>query len=117
VTYYTSHDESRIDFVYLAYALSMLDLPSLARGVKPGINRNDVYALEVLLPTLDEQKRIVAVLDQAFAALDRARALAEANLKDAQSLFDSWLKSAFKADAQSWPVKPFSERGAQTDRG
>lgn len=34
------------------------------------------------LPSLDEQKRIVAVLDQAFAALDRARANAEVNLAD-----------------------------------
>ena len=33
-------------------------------------------------PPLEEQKRIVAVLDQAFAALDRARAHAEANLTD-----------------------------------
>ncbi|MGB3710478.1 MAG: restriction endonuclease subunit S [Erythrobacter sp.] len=37
---------------------------------------------------LEEQKRIVAVLDQAFAALDRARALAEANLADAEELFE-----------------------------
>ena len=43
-------------------------------------------ATEFLLPPLDEQKRIVAVLDQAFAALDRARAHAEANLADAEVL-------------------------------
>lgn len=40
----------------------------------------------VPLPPLEEQKQIVAVLDQAFAALDRARALAEANLADAIEL-------------------------------
>ncbi len=86
VSYYTSHDSSRLDFDFLQYALRTLDLPSLARGVKPGINRNDVYALPIALPKLEEQKRIVAVLDQAFAALDRARAHAEANLSDAMEL-------------------------------
>lgn len=43
--------------------------------------------LLVPLPELEEQKRIVAILDQAFAALDCARALAEANLADAGALF------------------------------
>ncbi|MBC8793657.1 MAG: hypothetical protein C6Y20_18835 [Tagaea sp. CACIAM 22H2] len=42
--------------------------------------------LEVPLPPLDEQKRIVAALDRAFAALDRARANAEVNLQDARQL-------------------------------
>tara|TARA_R110002124_G_scaffold252478_1_gene417868 strand:- start:2929 stop:3627 length:699 start_codon:yes stop_codon:yes gene_type:complete len=45
--------------------------------------------LAVPLPPLEEQKRIVAVLDKAFAALDRARVLAEANLADAEELLDS----------------------------
>lgn len=94
VTYYTSHDESRIDFGFLQYALSVMDLPSLARGVKPGINRNDVYSLPIPLPPLEEQKRIVAVLDQAFAALDRARAHAQANLADAEALYASSMAKA-----------------------
>ena len=46
------------------------------------------------LPLLEEQKRIVAVLDQAFAALDRARALAEANLADAEALLSQTVEAA-----------------------
>jgi len=98
VTYYTSHDRGQLDFDYMAYVLSMLNLPSLARGVKPGINRNDIYAIEVRLPPLDEQKRIVAVLDQAFAALDRARVHAEANLADAQQLIAGVTEQMFPDD-------------------
>ncbi|MES1946085.1 type I restriction enzyme specificity subunit [Salinisphaera sp. C84B14] len=112
VTYFTSHDQNRIDFDYLAYALSMLDLPSLARGVKPGINRNDVYALEILMPsTLEEQKRIVAVLDQAFAALDRARARAEKSLNDGKQLYHTALDRLFLS-ANQWAnpvIKEFAE--------
>lgn len=101
VTYYTSHDSERLDFDYMAYALSMLNLQSLARGVKPGINRNDVYALEIPLPPLEEQKRIVVVLDQAFAALDCARVNAEANLADAQELFGAALSGLSRSGSPS----------------
>lgn len=46
---------------------------------------------------LEEQKRIVAVLDRAFAALDHARANAEANLADAQKLFLNVTSSRLEA--------------------
>jgi type I restriction enzyme S subunit len=61
----------------------------MARGVKPGINRNDVYALPIPLPPLEEQQRIVAVLDEALEGLARARAHAEANLQNVRELFES----------------------------
>ncbi len=54
---------------------------------------------------MDEQKRIVAVLDQAFAALDRARAHAEANLADAAALLSNWVCAAFAASKAIWPEK------------
>src|SRR5690606_5323988 len=46
VTYYVTFDDSAYDLQFLYYMLSALDLPSLATGVKPGINRNVVYAIE-----------------------------------------------------------------------
>ena len=95
VTYFTSHDRSRLDFSFLQYSLANLKLPKLARGVKPGINRNEVYAQQIVLPPLEEQRQIVAVLDEAFEGLDRARAHAEANLRNAQELFDNVLKTIF----------------------
>ena len=94
VTYFTVHNTERIDFGFLHYLLIMQNLPSMARGVKPGINRNDVYALKVFIPPLDEQKRIVAVLDAAFDGLARARANVEANLQNARELFESFTREA-----------------------
>ena len=46
------------------------------------------------LPPLDEQKRIVSILDQAFEGLDRARANAEANLESVEEL----IKSTFEQE-------------------
>ncbi|MBB5698501.1 restriction endonuclease subunit S [Sphingomonas yantingensis] len=61
-----------------------------------GIRNLDFSAyqrLEVPIPPLEEQKRIVAVLDQAFDALDRAHARAEANLADAEGFFASFIEA------------------------
>lgn len=60
--------------------------------------------LRVRIPSVEEQKRIVAVLDQAFAAIDRARAHAEANLSDAQRLFGLEVDRMRRSPAPSWPV-------------
>jgi len=60
-------------------------LQSHSTGIR-NLDFNAYKELDVPLPSLNEQKRIVAVLDQAFAALDRARAHAEANLADAIEL-------------------------------
>ena len=97
VTYFTTHDPSAVDFEYLYYLLQYLNLPSLAKGVKPGINRNDVYSLKIPIPPLDEQKRIVSILDQAFEGLDCARANAEANLESAQELFGASVDNAMSS--------------------
>lgn len=74
-------------------------MESLQSGASyPAVNDGQVLTQPMLLPPLEEQKRIVAVLDQTFAALDRARANAEANLADAQSLFVASIRQRFESD-------------------
>lgn len=63
----------------------------------------------VPLPPLDEQKRIVAKLDQAFAALDRARANAEANLADADSLVTRAMDEILGEVVEAGGLVPVSE--------
>lgn len=60
------------------------------------VSKESMEARAISLPPLEEQKRIVAVLDQAFAALDRARVNAEANLADTEELFVSELREKFR---------------------
>jgi type I restriction enzyme, S subunit len=84
-------DYSRVDQGYLYYALSSPNAFRQFDGLAAGatvrnLNIDLVSGVTIPLPPLEEQKRIVAVLDQAFAALDRARAHGEANLADAQEL-------------------------------
>ncbi|HVI25036.1 MAG TPA: restriction endonuclease subunit S [Xanthomonadaceae bacterium] len=83
---------NRLDSTYLHRVLYWWYLSGLTEPLQrrsTGIRNLDFDAyksLEVPLPPLDEQERIVAVLDQAFASLDRARVNAEANLADIDSL-------------------------------
>ena len=73
-----------LDIRWTYFMLSYLQLNQLATttGV-PGLNRNDAYKLEIHLPPLSEQERIVDILDQA----DRLRRLrAEADAKVARIL-------------------------------
>lgn len=70
----------------------------------------DAYKdLEVPLPPLEEQKRIVAKLDQAFAALDRARTNAEANLADASQLGAVATEQLFPNDDTTVAGNPLDE--------
>jgi len=54
------------------------------------------------LPPLPEQKRIVAILDEAFAGIDAAVANTEKNLANARELFESYLNSAFTRKGDGW---------------
>lgn len=102
VTYFVTFDERQHNLRFLYYLLKSLDLPRLAKGVKPGINRNEVYATAAKIPTLSEQRRIVAILDEAFAGIATAKATAERNLQNAHALFESHLQSIFAQQGRGW---------------
>jgi len=54
-----------------------------------------VKSLQVPLPPLPEQQRIVTLLDEAFDGIATARANTEKNLQNARALFESYLQSVF----------------------
>lgn len=59
--------------------------------------------LFVPLPPLPEQQRIVSILDEAFAAIAKAKDNAEQNLKNAKELFESYLQGVFENG--NWEMK------------
>jgi type I restriction enzyme S subunit len=61
--------------------------------------------LEVPLPPLPEQQRIVAILDEAFDGIATAKANAEKNLQNARALFDSHMNGVFESGSRRWPQK------------
>jgi type I restriction enzyme, S subunit len=102
VTYFVTFDEKQHDLRFLHYLLTHLDLPKLAKGVKPGINRNEVYSIPSRIPLLPEQRRIVGILDEAFAGIAIAKANAEKNLQNARDLFDCHLQAILTGRGSEW---------------
>lgn len=74
------------------------------------------YFSELLtpIPPLDEQKRIVAVLDAAFEGLTRAKENAETNLQNARELFESSLGFLF-SQSDGWQVSALNDHVAFMD--
>ncbi|MGM0905437.1 MAG: restriction endonuclease subunit S [Pseudomonadota bacterium] len=61
----------------------------------PRANVKELLEFDIDIPSIDEQRRIVAILDEAFADIDKARALTELNLENARELFESYLSQVF----------------------
>jgi len=68
----------------------------------PHLDKEAMYQLQFPLPPLDEQKQIVAKLEEAFAALAKAKENAEKNHQNARALFESHLESVFSQRGPGW---------------
>ncbi len=65
-TYFVDATATEADLRWLYYRLKALPLTSLNRAAAvPGLNRADAYSLRLLLPPLQEQRRIASLLDAA----------------------------------------------------
>ena len=63
------------------------------------LSSKTIKSIQFPLPPLEEQHQIVAVLDEAFEGLARARSHAEANLRDARELLANAVDRLFEAQA------------------
>lgn len=73
------------------------------------INKKQIEAISFPLPPLPEQKRIVAILDKAFAAISKAKDNAEQNLINAKELFGSYLQNIFENKGKDWEKKTLEQ--------
>ena len=81
---------------FLYYYCLSYDFAALNRGTTiPSLVKSELLEIPIPLPTLPEQTRIVAILDEAFANISQAVANAEKNLANARELFDSYLNEVF----------------------
>jgi type I restriction enzyme S subunit len=81
-------------------------LESLASGTTVAIvNKSKFNGVEIVLPPLPEQKRIVGILDKAFDGIATAKANAEKNLQNARALFESHLQTVFTQRGKGWEEK------------
>ena len=88
---------------YFLYA-SQRAIYSLGRGLaQKNLDVKGFRNLEISYPgDLTEQKRIVAILDEAFAGIATAVANTEKNLTNARELFESYLNAVFTETPNNW---------------
>ncbi len=105
---------------YLYWALTNFDWDNaVGADVKvkgKTLNKAKLKEIPIPLPPIPEQQRIVAILDQAFADIEKARANTEKNLKNARELFDSYLNQVLSQRGEGW-VNTTLESVCKTTQG
>lgn len=69
------------------------------------LSSKSVLDIEMPVPLLEDQRRIVSTLDEAFEAIATARANSEQNLRNARELFDNRLYAIFTQHTGGWAKK------------
>jgi type I restriction enzyme S subunit len=96
-------------FLFMEYISGATEkMQSHSTGIR-NLKFDEYKAIEIPLPPLPEQQRIVAILDEAFASIAKAKANAEQNLKNAKELFESYLQGVFENKGEGWEEKRFEE--------
>ncbi|MFQ3576760.1 MAG: restriction endonuclease subunit S [Cytophagales bacterium] len=80
-------------------------------GAQPNISQIKIKNTKIPLPPLSEQQRIVSILDEAFAAIAKAKANAERCLSLSKALFESYLQGVFEKKGEGWEEKTIGEIG------
>jgi type I restriction enzyme, S subunit len=95
VTYFVTEDNA-YDINFAFYLFKFMDLKKYATGIKPGINRNEIYKIKIPIPPLTEQKKIVKKLDALSEKVRAIRDLQSFQSENLKSLKQSILHEAFK---------------------
>lgn len=99
---------------YIYYFLQSADFSAAMEGLQkgasyPAVTDGEIRSQKIPLPPLEEQHRIVSILDKAFEGLDRARENAEANLESARELFETSRSSIFAGLLGTAPLKQLGD--------
>ncbi len=99
-----------IDLNYLYYSLISIDFKKYVAGAAiPHIYFKDYKNEPFLWMPLPEQQAIVAILDETFAAIEKAKQNTERNLQNARELFRCCLNQKFSNDTEQWKEKTFED--------
>lgn len=96
-------------FLFFSYISGATEkMQSNSTGIR-NLKFDEYKTILVPLPSLPEQQRIVAILDDAFAKIEKVKANAEQNLKNAKELFESYLQGVFENKGDDWEEKTLGE--------
>ncbi|PKV75295.1 restriction endonuclease subunit S [Pontibacter ramchanderi] len=91
-------------FLFLKYSEIqdyIINLSHRAAG-QTGVNKDALEDYPILVPPLDEQERIVAIVGGVLSAIEQAKENVQRNLQNAKELFQSELNSIFATRGEGW---------------
>jgi type I restriction enzyme, S subunit len=97
------------DFLYYQLLHMQPRISGRDGAVFASISKTDIEQLPIDFVPESEQRRLVAILDEAFASIAIARDNAEKNLRNARELFDSGLDAVFAPNDSQWVEKTMGE--------
>lgn len=106
---------SKLDSRFLEYYMKstiffeFLNADAKGAAIKNVASVKELKKIPVMVISLEEQQTIVAKLDQAFAALDQAKANIQKNIANAKELFQSKLNQIFSQKGDGWEEKRLGE--------
>lgn len=108
-------DPDLLDFRYLHKYLHWIylsgvteQMQSHSTGIR-NLDGNAYKAVQIVFPSVPNQQRIVAILDEAFAGIATAKANAAACRNQALQVLERCLAATFGEEALTWPEKSLSE--------
>lgn len=113
--YFVLRGKNNIENKYLFYYLFTdtfnKNMEQLQKGASyPAVTDNNVKEQFIAYPkSPSEQTKIVAILDDAFAAIEQAKANLLRNLQNAKELFQSELNSIFTTKGKDWEEKKLGD--------
>jgi restriction endonuclease S subunit len=112
-----------IDREFLAWVLRRKETVDVAMQEKTGsrmprANMDNLFALEIPLPPLEEQQRIASRLNEQLAAVESARKVAEEQLEVAYQLPSAYLRDIFiSEEAKQWKLEKLGNLSTQITDG
>jgi len=102
-------NEKECDYKYLFYFLNDEKKWPRIGGAQPYISKNGAKKIEVPLPPLKIQKRIVARIEELFDKIDKAKELREKALEETEKIFQSTLQEIFSKAEKKWELKKLGD--------
>jgi type I restriction enzyme, S subunit len=108
---------------FLKYWMSSPNFQDQLTNLSQGVAIKNVASVKVLkeiqirIPSVNEQKRIVSIVDEAFESIDTAIENTKKNLTNARELLESYLNNIFTKKGDGWKEKTLQEVSVKFSRG
>lgn len=88
---------------WIIYFLNTNDLSKYITGLTVAkLNQEKLKGIEIPLPVIAEQKRLLKILNEALEKIEKAKENTEKNLQNSRDLFESYLTDIFSNPNDDW---------------